>query len=249
MDRMKVGQLATRTGLSVRTLHHYDEIGLLVPATRTASGHRLYGPEEVRRLHQIASLRQLGLPLDEIRACLGRSGFSLGRVLEMQIERLQEDIREKKRLRGLLEGLQRRIQQDQDLTMDELTRTIQGTVVLEKYYTPEQLEHLAERSSEVGVDAIERAQEEWVELFAAYEGAMERGVDPGAAEVAALARRSAGLIQRFTGGDPELHASLGRMYATEGAENVVGRQGMSVKAGLWEYMGKAAAALRDEEGG
>lgn len=56
-EAMKVGELARRTGLSVRTLHHYDDIGLLTPAGRTPSGHRIYGMAEVRRLQQIASLR------------------------------------------------------------------------------------------------------------------------------------------------------------------------------------------------
>ena len=59
---IKVGEVAKRTGLSVRTLHHYDEIGLLSPSRRTASGHRLYGAGELARLQQIKSLRQLGLP-------------------------------------------------------------------------------------------------------------------------------------------------------------------------------------------
>ena len=57
---MKVGQLAKRTGVSVRALHYYDEIGLLQPSTLTKSGHRLYGPAELVRLQQIKSLRQLG---------------------------------------------------------------------------------------------------------------------------------------------------------------------------------------------
>ncbi len=83
---MKVGALAKRTGLTVRTLHHYDEIGLLSPSRRTRSGHRLYGDEELSRLQQIASLKHLGLPLEEIRECLTRSEYSLERVLDLQIE-------------------------------------------------------------------------------------------------------------------------------------------------------------------
>lgn len=63
----KVGDLAGRTGLSVRTLHHYDEIGLLSPSGRTGSGHRLYSAEDVLRLQRIRSLRALGFSLEEIR--------------------------------------------------------------------------------------------------------------------------------------------------------------------------------------
>ncbi|MCH7995122.1 MAG: MerR family transcriptional regulator, partial [Planctomycetes bacterium] len=63
----KVGELATQTGVSVRTLHDYDEIGLLSPSQRTGSGHRLYGADDVVRLQQIKSCRQLGFSLAEIR--------------------------------------------------------------------------------------------------------------------------------------------------------------------------------------
>jgi DNA-binding transcriptional MerR regulator len=248
MERMKVGQLARRTGLSVRTLHHYDEIGLLAPVARTPSGHRLYGPDEVRRLQRIASLRQLGLSLEEIGSCLGRPDFSLERVLAMQIHRLEEDIRQKERLRSLLQGLHRQVQRDEGVTVDDLTRTIQGTVAIERYYTPLQLEELARRAAEAGEDAMRRGQEQWAELFAAYGDAMARGIDPAAEEVLALARRSAALIEEFTGGAPDVRASLARMYEGEGHERVLASQGMSLEPGLWEYMTRAAAALRSRDG-
>ena len=83
---MKVGELADRTGLSVRTLHHYDQIGLLAPEGRTRAGHRIYGLAQVRRLQQIASFRHLGLSLEEIRECLERPEYSLDRVLALQVE-------------------------------------------------------------------------------------------------------------------------------------------------------------------
>ena len=60
MKGMKVGELAKRTGLSIRTLHYYDEIGLLQPSETTPSGHRVYGANELARLQRIKSLRQLG---------------------------------------------------------------------------------------------------------------------------------------------------------------------------------------------
>ena len=59
----KVGELAARTGLSVRTLHYYDEVGLLPPSCRTDGGHRLYTAGDVVRLQQIRSLRALGFTL------------------------------------------------------------------------------------------------------------------------------------------------------------------------------------------
>ena len=72
---MKVGELARLTGISVRTLHYYGEIGLLLPPLRSESGHRLYGAKQIARLQQIRSLRQLGFTMKEVRAVLKSRSF------------------------------------------------------------------------------------------------------------------------------------------------------------------------------
>ncbi len=68
-----MGQLASAAGLTVRTLHHYDHIGLVRPSGRTASGHRLYQEPDVARLYQVLALRQLGLGLDTVGEVLAGS--------------------------------------------------------------------------------------------------------------------------------------------------------------------------------
>ena len=72
--RYTIGELAGSTGLTVRTLHHYDRIGLLQPTDRSPSGYRLYGSEDVQRLYRILALRQLGLSLKDIDAALAGTG-------------------------------------------------------------------------------------------------------------------------------------------------------------------------------
>jgi MerR family transcriptional regulator, thiopeptide resistance regulator len=78
------------TGVSVRALHHYDEIGLLVPRGRTAAGYRLYDDEDLLRLQQILIGRELGLPLEEIRRSLDDPGFDRKQALISQKKQLQE---------------------------------------------------------------------------------------------------------------------------------------------------------------
>jgi DNA-binding transcriptional MerR regulator len=68
-----VGQVARMARVSVRTLHHYDEIGLLTPTGRSEAGYRLYGSGDVERLHAVLLLRELGLPLEEIRTILDQA--------------------------------------------------------------------------------------------------------------------------------------------------------------------------------
>jgi DNA-binding transcriptional MerR regulator len=84
-DAVQIGALAAATGLTVRTLHHYESIGLIGPARRTASGYRLYGPTDIERLYQVRALRQLGLPLDEIRRALDDPATDLAATLGAQL--------------------------------------------------------------------------------------------------------------------------------------------------------------------
>ncbi len=248
MDDLKVGEVARRTGLTVRTLHHYDQIGLLAPSERTDKGHRLYGRAQMERLQQIASLRHLGLSLEEIKGCLDRPEYTLEHVLDLHLDRLEEEIGRQRRIHGLVRSLRDRLRSAESPSVDDLTRTIEVTMNFEKYYSPEQLEQLAERREEVGEERIAQVQQEWADLFDAYGRAMEEGLDPASPSVQALAKKSEALIGEFTGGDPGIRKSLSTMYQAEGGANVVKGYGMSMAPGLWEYMAKAKEALGRSDG-
>lgn len=84
--RLKIGELAKKTGLSVRALHHYDAIGLLSPSQRTEGGARLYGLDDLIRLHRIEALKQFGYALPDIKASLdGSLSGSPLQILQRQI--------------------------------------------------------------------------------------------------------------------------------------------------------------------
>ena len=83
---MKVSELSKLSGLSVRTLHYYDKIGLLKPDSITDAGYRVYGEESVERLSQIMFMRELGFHLKDIRGILESPSFDRNTVLEQQIE-------------------------------------------------------------------------------------------------------------------------------------------------------------------
>ncbi|SDC88467.1 DNA-binding transcriptional regulator, MerR family [Mycolicibacterium neoaurum] len=92
MDELTVGEVAERFGITVRTLHHYDRIGLLTPARRTASGYRVYAPGDLTRLSQVIVYRRLGLSLDEIARLLadGNEVSHLKRQRERVMSQLDE---------------------------------------------------------------------------------------------------------------------------------------------------------------
>ena len=85
-----VRQVSQLTGVSIRALHHYDAIGLLKPTQVTDAGYRLYGDAEIERLYMILVFRELGLSLKEIRSILNAPDYDRNRVLEQQIQIMQE---------------------------------------------------------------------------------------------------------------------------------------------------------------
>lgn len=224
----KVGELAERTGVSVRGLHHYEEIGLLVPSGRTESGHRLYADGDVLRLQQIASLRSLGFSLGEIRDCLDTPGFTPARVIRLHIARLRERIELEKTLCDRLEAVAVRLAATEDsagtVSAGEFVETVMEVTKMseriEKYYTPEQREQLERRKQEVGEQRIREVEAEWPVLMEQVRAEMEAGTDPADERVQALARRWTGLVEEFTGGDAGIARSAGNMWRQE--ENIHG---------------------------
>jgi DNA-binding transcriptional MerR regulator len=238
----KVGELARRTGLSVRTLHWYDEIGLLTPSWHTEAGHRLYTAADVARLQQIKSLRQLGLALDEVRACLEDADFSPLALIEAQLSRLREQIEMQRRLGDRLEAIAACLRAAETVSVEDLLQAIEGMNMSEKYYTPEQLEQLKARAAQVGEERIRKAEtEDWPNLMAAVRAEMDKGSDPASAPVQALAQRWMALVREFTGGDPGIEKSLRNMYQQEQTIH-----GMDVAAmrSMREYIDKAIAAAK-----
>jgi DNA-binding transcriptional MerR regulator len=246
-EALKVGDLARRTGLTVRTLHHYDEVGLLQPSLRTESGHRLYTPADVARLQQVLSLRQLGFSLEEARACLDRPGFSPIEVIDIHVALLDEQIEAQRRLRDRLHTIAAHLRAAGDVSADDFLKTIEEMTMIENYYTPEQLEYLKKRKDEVGDERIQQVQQEWPVLIAEVRAEMQRGTDPLAPQVLELARRWQGLVNEFTGGDAGIERSAGRLWKEQG-DNLVAKHGAQYESrDVYQYIGQALAAVKGSE--
>jgi DNA-binding transcriptional MerR regulator len=236
---IKVGDLAKQAGVSVRTLHYYDEIGLLSPSGRSPARYRLYTEDDIIRLQQIVSLRQIGFSLEHIRECLAQSEFSPHRVVQMHLSRLQEQIELQQKLYARLESVAAHLRSEKTVCIEEFIQLIEVMMIIEKCYTPQQLDYLQERQEILGKERIQQAQSEWQELIEEARTAMKNGIDPASESIQELARRSQALIQEFTGGDPGIERSLNQMYRQEGAE--VASRG-AIDSSVMEYIGRARAA-------
>ena len=229
----KIGELARRTGLTVRTLHHYDSIGLLSPAERSEGGHRVYGEDDVRRLYRIVSLRSLGFPLDAIAGVLDRDGADPRAAVADHLHRLEDQMARDRTLRRTLRSLLGRLETEDFLT------TIEEMTMHQRYYSPEQLQQLEQRRRSLGDDAIREGEREWGEIFATLRAEMEAGTDPADPRLRPIAERGRELLAMFTGGDPGIKQSLNEMWQNEDPAKL--SHGM-VDAEVMAYYGRVQAA-------
>src|SRR3954451_23589718 len=149
----RIGEVAAATGLTVRTLHHYDEIGLLAPSARSEAGYRLYGDDDVTRLYRIVAFRRLGFALDEIGALLDGDGADPRAVIRAQLDRLDAEVALRSRLRARLTRLLDALEGANGAGADLFLDAIEGMTMAEKYYTPEQLAQLEQRRTALGACA------------------------------------------------------------------------------------------------
>lgn len=215
---IKVGVLASRTGLSVRALHHYDAIGLLKPSERTSSGHRLYSYADVQRLQQIQSLRSTGMPLEGIRRLLDGGAVSAQRVVQLHLARLEEQLANTRLLTERLKRLARHLETATEVPLGDLVRIIEGTIMMEKYFTAEQLAEIKARGEQIGKERIKQAEDQWAEIIPAVREHMTKGTSTDDAGLQALARRWRDLVNEFTGGNRGIAAGVRQMYDKEHAQ-------------------------------
>ena len=155
----KIGQLAKQSGLPVRTLRHYDSIGLLRPSHRSEAGYRLYVESDVERLARILALRSLGMPLPAIRQSLDQGDLSLIECLEAHAQRLDGAITRQRQARKRTADLLDQLRADPKPSPDSLQEAMEVIQMFEKYYTPDQLEQLRQREKDVGPERIQEVQQ------------------------------------------------------------------------------------------
>lgn len=207
----KVGELAKRTALSVRTLHYYEEIGLLIPSARTEAGHRLYTEDDVVRLQRILSMRQLGFALEDIRSCLDQPDYALAPLLDLHLDRLSEQIAMQQRLHQRLSTLRGRMTEGEAIPVTHFLETMEAMMKIENYLTPEQVAKL-QAAQGANPEATFNEFQNFVDALRKHQQA---GTDPGAPAVQALAKDRRAKVKQSGLADEALAEGLRRMLFGE----------------------------------
>ena len=208
---LKPGELAKRSGLTIRTLHYYHQIALLVPSARSAAGYRLYSREDVSRLHRIQALRRLGVSLAEIQAVLDRPSSALTPLIAQQLTALDRQLAEITALRGRLLTLHQQLQAGKDPELNDWLTTLEMMTMYDNYFTADELHQLPFCQPDAAREA------EWREMVTQVQALMAAEVAAEADDAQQLARRWMRCLERDTGGNPQFLAKLNAMHEEQPA--------------------------------
>jgi DNA-binding transcriptional MerR regulator len=217
-----VGEVAALAGVTVRTLHHYDWIGLLSPSGRSAAGYRLYAPQDLDRLHQVLLYRELGFSLEDVAALLSDDADP-----EAHLRRQHRLLRDRL---DRTEAMVAAVEKEMEARAMGMSLTPEEKFEVFGEFDPDQYEEeVQERWGETDAYAQSKrrtssyTKEDWVRIKAEGDDLVRRmadalrsGVAPDSAPAMDLAEEHR---QQITGNfydcPPEMHAALGRMYVED----------------------------------
>ena len=208
---MKIGELAKHAGLTVRTLHHYDSIGLLSPPARSRGGFRAYGKSEIIRLYRIQALKQLGCSLPEIAALLKTPQLSPLQMISQQLSLLDAQSLRINAQRRKLRSLGEEISRGTDAGLSDWLQILELTALYEKHFSAAELRRLRVHRQKAAVDLYA----EWPKLISLVQAAIDRKLVPESDEAQALALRWMQLAAQTTGNQPSLARKLRAVQQAE----------------------------------
>jgi DNA-binding transcriptional MerR regulator len=244
---MNVGQVAALAGVTVRTLHHYDRIGLLSPSGRTAAGYRQYAPADLDRLHRVLVYRELGFPLEEVATLLDDPAADPTEHLRRQ-HRLLLDRME--RTRAMVTAVEKEME-----AMDMgIALTPEERFEIFGEHDPAQYEVEAEErwgETDAWKESQQRTRgytkEDWLGIKAETDDVNSRFAEVMRAGIAADSQHAMDIAEGhrqhigrwFYECPPQMHAGLGRMYVEDERFTATYEQ---IAPGLAEYVSTAVQA-------
>ena len=219
---LTVGQLAELTGVTVRTLHHYDTVGLLSPSARSGAGYRLYEHEHCERLQEILFYRELGFELGDIRSILNDSHYDRSDALRQQRDLLTTRTQ---RLQNMIEAIDTALDAQEKgiaMTKEEMFEVFgdfdpkQYEAEVEQRWSGAAVEQSKRRTRRYGKDQWREAIEEGESIATAFAEQLKAGAAPDDVAVMDLAEEHRRHINRwFYECSHAMHAGLGELYVSD----------------------------------
>jgi DNA-binding transcriptional MerR regulator len=214
-----VKQLAELSGTTVRTLHHYDEIGLLRPSERSDAGYRLYSRSDLQRLQEILVWRELGFSLAQIGALMDDPHYDRSSALRRQRALVDEQAGRLKDLRTALDAAIAAHESGDDQEEDNMFKGFHNEYeeeARERWGGTPEFEESMRRTRSYGETEWRSIRDEGDAIGAEFAALMEAGADPAGPEATELALRHRAYISRwFYECTPQIHKGLAEMYVAD----------------------------------
>ncbi len=220
---MNVGQVAELAGVTVRTLHHYDRIGLLSPSGRTSAGYRQYSPADLDRQHQVLLNRELGFPLEEVATLLDDPSADPAEHLRRQHRLLRDRLERTSAMVAAVEKEMEARSMGISLTPEERFEVFgehdpaqYDAEVEERWGDTDAYAQSKRKTAAYSKDDWLAIKAEGEDVEARFAAALRAGVAPDSVEAMDIAEEHRQQISRyFYDCSPEMHAGLGRMYVED----------------------------------
>lgn len=207
MASYRIAEFARLAGITVRTLHYYDHIGLLKPSQMTAVGHRLYHYSDLIRLQQILTLKWMGFGLSEIKTMLERPDYDLPSAFAIQKNAVDRQIAS---LQAVSEALNRAQELADESTLQLIIQGLSKLDGMDEYYSEAAQLGIQTRRWAYTPEEMDGFQSAWQAVYAGFAENLDQ--PPDHPQVQALAAEMERLIQLFTGGDSETEVGLWRFH-------------------------------------
>ena len=214
-EYLKIGKLANMAGVTVRTLHYYDEVGLLKPVHITEAGHRLYNLKSITELYRIMAMKDLGFNLDEIKDLIIMKDIDVNELIDIQLSSIQEEIAHKQLLLTKLLKLKQKLKNSNHVLIEDFQRIVPFiNASSDKYFTKEQFDKLKNHYENYSQES--EVVSEWITFIAKLETCCKNKLpktDSNAKDCIAYWRK---MTAHVIGDDPQMeHAILSFHSAQE----------------------------------
>lgn len=253
MKLLSIGEVAKRSGLTVRTLRHYETMGLLEPQ-RTEARQRAYAYRDITRLQHIQMLKRTGMTLTQIKKLIRSKHWRANDILKMQRDLAAEELEEAKAKLLMLDEALDCVSAGEPADLSTLCNIIRmgehamseekWQKVWDKFYTDEEQERWKAAKEKLGEGAIKEQEKKWPALLARTEALV--GTDPAAPEALELVREWNAVTQAIYDIDPVLTESAAKLYDNmdkwpkDGPEPPFSKE-------VWAFVKAADAALKAAE--
>ncbi|MHB8055847.1 MAG: MerR family transcriptional regulator [Candidatus Aminicenantales bacterium] len=244
----RVKEFADLTNVTVRTLHHYDRIGLLRARRRARNGYRVYAERDLLRLQQIVTLKFMGFRLEEIRRILARPRFAVSRALTVQVEAVEREIQRLTRAARALRETAADLNQKGRIDWTKLIHIMEDLQMSEqkkqewtkKFFSETDRKEFADIGKNYNAEAMKAYQDRWTALIEEVKANLQ--ADPAGPVAQDLARRWTELLNEAYGGHPELKQKIGHAYqeAWKTGDDFGGH--MPFGPEIWDFIKKAQKA-------